>query len=339
MVKKITVFVLASIAFISCQQDHEVKPYSYYHWKTEFALPQSEKKLITNSLSEKLYLRFFDIVYNEKQQNALPVATTQFTKDTTLPFNKVVPVIFIRNSVFTNASNVNLDQLARNTIQKIDRLLSKNFNNKIICEDIQIDCDWSQSTKTSFFSFLESLKKHSPDRLITSTVRLHQIKYREKTGVPPVDKVVLMAYNVGDISDSNQKNTIINNTITAKYLERLKTYPIKYNVALPVFEWGILYRHGKIIGLINQYNDQDIKANFNLISETTYIAKNETYIDGNFIYEGDKLRIETVPKKQLKELAVLIKEASVIDYETIFYHVSSPLILKFSEDDIKDLVK
>jgi len=54
--------------------------------------------------------------------------------------------------------------------------------------------------------------------------------------VPPVDKGLLMFYNMGKISpDLNARNSIYNRADAEAYLESLPNYRLSLDVALPVF--------------------------------------------------------------------------------------------------------
>jgi hypothetical protein len=328
------VFVLF-LGLISCE-NNKVVTYSFYHWKTDFNLSKEDKLIIKNGGANKLYLRFFDIYYNAKQNKALPIATTQFKIKIDDVAKDIIPVVFITNEVFNTLDESACNDLAKQVSYKIKRLLKTHLKNGNSCSEIQIDCDWSRSTKHKYFSFLQQLKTYFKAYKLSATLRLHQVKYREETGIPPVDSAVLMAYNVGNIENIEEENSIISASITAKYLERLSDYPLPYDVALPVFEWAVLYRRGKVVAILNQYNLEDLKVNFKKTNtENIYKAKHDCYINGTFIYQSDLLRTETVSKNDLKVLSDIIRKASQHPYETIFYHISSPLIKQFSNNELK----
>jgi hypothetical protein len=130
--------------------------------------------------------------------------------------------------------------------------------------------------------------------------------------------------------------------VTAQYLDQLEDYPLPYDVALPLFEWGVLYRDGKLKGLLRDLTPSLLESAFaKAEEENTYKATSDSYINEIFIYKGDDLRVETVNKDKLQELASMIKEASGSnsDYETIFYHINSSLTSKFSSDELSSFAK
>lgn len=337
-----TIFLLALcfLGLVACDSTSTSgKDYSFYHWSTTYHPTEKTDQLIQHGGTYKEYVRFFDLTVDQKANRVFPIATIQFDEEVKLTAKEIIPVVYIRNEVFLHkdGSVNNLTKLAINTAEKIKRIQNKNLTGKVAVKQIQIDCDWTDRTKTNFFNFLRFLKKEMPGYVISSTLRLHQVKFKERTGVPPVDRVVLMAYNVGDLGDVEEVNSIISNEVTAQYLEHLEDYPLPYDVALPLFEWGVLYREGKLKGLIRDLTPSLLESAFAKTGkENIYKAISDSYINGIFIYKGDDLRVETVDKEKLQELSSLIKKASGsdTDYETIFYHINSPLTLKFSSDEL-----
>jgi hypothetical protein len=343
--RPIGILLFFAVVFISCEKEVKTKNnYSFYHWSTTYHPTEKTDQLIKDGGTYKEYVRFFDLTVDQKANSVFPIATIQFDEEVQIIAKEIIPVVYIRNEVFLHkdGSKNNLNKLAKNTAEKIKRIQNKNLMGKAAVKQIQIDCDWTNRTKTNFFEFLRFLKKEMPGYVISATLRLHQVKFKERTGVPPVDRVVLMAYNVGDLGDEEEMNSIISNEVTAQYLEQLEDYPLPYDVALPLFEWGVLYRDGKLKGLIRDLTPSLLESAFAKAGkENTYKATSDSYINGIFIYKGDDLRVETVNKEKLQELSSMIKKASGSDanYETIFYHINSPLTLKFSSDELSSFAQ
>jgi hypothetical protein len=341
----IFLLALSLLALVACDsKTSSGKEYSFYHWSTTYHPNEVTNELISRGGTFKEYVRFFDLTVNKNTDKVYPVATVQFDETLKLLAQEIIPVVYISNEVFLHkdGNEKNLVKLAQNTAAKIKRIQNKHLIGKVAIKQIQIDCDWTDSTKVNFFEFLRALKKQLPGYIISSTLRLHQVKFKERTGVPPVDRVVLMAYNVGDLGNVKEINSIISNKVTAQYLEKLEDYPLPYDVALPLFEWGVLYRDGKLKGLLRDLTPSLLEAAFAKVeNENTYKATSDSYVNGVFIYKGDDLRLETVSKEKLQELASMIKEASgsKSDYETIFYHINSPLTSKFSFDELSSFAK
>lgn len=100
-------------------------------------------------------------------------------------------------------------------------------------KEIQIDCDWTKSTRNSYFAFMEELHKLTQEHnmKLSSTIRLHQLSQ-----VPPkADKGVLMVYNTGDFRDRNEEKPILDVDVVLKYADYLSDYNLPLATALPVF--------------------------------------------------------------------------------------------------------
>ena len=171
---------------------------------------------------------------------------------------------------------------------------------------------------------------------ISATIRLHQIKFREKTGVPPVDKAVVMCYNVGELRDADETNSILNVEKTAPYLKRLNDYPLPFDIALPFYGWGALYRNGDFAGILNKNR---LSENFERTDvEGIFTATSDTYLDKTFVYKGDLLRWETVPLEDLEALTKLIRNSTKRNYSLILYHINSTELINQDIDALLDVL-
>jgi len=330
-------FIIASSLLLSCEETKQRPSVSVYHWKTDFSIAKKETALLNKLNSKRIFLRFFDISYNTDEQKPLPIATLQLSKTDSIPSQEIVPVVYITNEVFRRTTDsAAIRRLAKATMDKIGRLKNKYFKNGQAIKEIQMDCDWTESTKIAYFQFLQELKKqetfiklgkeiHVDATLeISATVRLHQIKYREKTGVPPIDKAILMCYNVGELKNVNESNSILNIETAASYLGRLNEYPLPFDIALPYYGWGALYRDGTFAGILNELTETKRIENFEKTAkEGVFKATSDTYINKTFVYKNDILRWETVTPENLKALMVLIRDATTRKYSLILYHLNS----------------
>ncbi|WP_194851253.1 hypothetical protein [Nonlabens antarcticus] len=345
-------FIVSSLALIfllvACnKQEYNENPYSFYHWKTNLSDSQQLNDLIVAGGTDKLYVRMFDLEVDDTNQ-IFPIATIQVPANENLTVKEIVPVIYIKNEVFTNDESApeEMDELVSNIASKLKRLITANFSEKLI-KEVQVDCDWSDSTRERYFLFLETIKKNNEWNSISDkklqlscTIRWHQVKYRERTGVPPVDRGLIMAYNVGDLSDQNENNSIINNETTRNYVSRLKDYPLQYDVALPLFEWYVQYRDGKLVGLHSNMETGLLETRSQAIKNSLNLQVTSDYMDGDsYFYTGDILRKETVTPDDLEELASLIKENSTQDYATIYYHINTALAKTFTHDQLSKTAK
>ncbi|SMC58310.1 hypothetical protein SAMN04488524_1297 [Pedobacter africanus] len=310
---------------------------AFYYWKQNFNLNKTQVSLLNNTGNGKLYVRFFDIKWDPKANCPYPEAVLHFGKLTPLP--DITPVIFITNQTFEKLAVDDLDSLAVKSNALIEKLAKQQ---QLAYKAIQIDCDWTIGTKEKYFSFLKTLKKISKKSL-ESTIRLHQVKYQFKTGVPPVDRGILMFYNMGKLSaDPAAANSIYNAKDATPYLSSLPNYLLPLDIALPVFSWSIQIRDGKIIQVYGKIgrNELNNTTNFKQTAQKdVYVATNSFFTGGIYVKAGDIFKLEESNKKTLEGAAKqLSSHLNKKDKRTIIYYELGNLNLSaFKAADFKEI--
>ncbi|WP_108061493.1 hypothetical protein [Poseidonibacter lekithochrous] len=266
---------------------------SFYHWKNTYDLKNT---------NEKLYIKVLDISFSKK----LEYVSTKFNKE---PKNSFVPTIYITNETMKKVDYKEIEKLILKQIKR----LNTSF------EEIQIDCDWSLTSKSNYFNLLQALKKDT-NKTISATIRLHQIKYFKKTGVPPVDYGVLMYYNMSDITDFNSKNSILDNSIAKKYHYNFDVYKLKLKLALPLYSQAIWFRDKKPLDIFEGVIKDDFKNHFERISENIYKVKKSTYFKGRYIYKDDLFRFEDSKYEDLQEAIKDFYSLSADSFNEIIYY-------------------
>ncbi|MDN5049532.1 hypothetical protein [Aliarcobacter butzleri] len=273
MKKYILVFVLIlliTLSFFSKTIKNENSTISFYSWENSFDIKDT---------NEKLYIKVLDIAFSTKLE---PIKTNLKT----IP-KDFVPVIYITNETMKNVDY----SLINNEILLI--LKDLNF------DEVQIDCDWSDSSQSNYFNLLSDLKTKL-NKTISATIRLHQIKYYMRTGVPPIDYGVLMYYNMSNIGDFDTKNSILDNEIAKKYHYNFDTYPLKLKLALPLYSQAIQFRQNKALSIFEGVEKKDFDSNFQEISQNKFKVLNSFYFKGRYVYKNDIFRFEDVNEKELK---------------------------------------
>ncbi|MDR2840378.1 MAG: hypothetical protein LBV75_03795 [Paludibacter sp.] len=181
------VFFIALVALVSCQKERK-HPIDFYYWKSNVSFDAVEQHYFNGLNSQRLYIRFFDV--DNSGKGIVPVSKIK-PFDCTLLNAEYVPVIFITNRTFNGITGKGIDELTKHINDLTTEIAVANNLPKI--GEIQIDCDWTASTRNDYFDFLKKLKAISKKR-ISCTIRLHQISDKEKTGIPPVEKGYLMCY-------------------------------------------------------------------------------------------------------------------------------------------------
>lgn len=311
---------------------------AFYHWKSQYEPQKKEIDFLTTLGSSKLYIRYFDVVLEGDE--ALPVSIiepqTPFAENIEL-----IPVVYITNSVMKTLPPEETGVLADRILKKVESIHSKIAGSPFT--ELQLDCDWSQSTRNSFFGLLETIKKvlHEKEKTLSVTLRLHQFKNPEKSDIPPADRVMLMFYNMGEVTNYQETNSILNLEAASKYLDTKKIYPLPMDMALPMFQWGCVFRDQQLVHLSNNLTIaelEDIKR-FSKVSDNRYRVVKSTYLQGYFLYEGDEIRHESVSFDQLSSSAELLKQVRNTDeFSMAFYHLDSLSVEHFSPAELKNLL-
>lgn len=323
--------LLLSILLFSCKKE-KTPDVSFYYWKTKFDLSREENYTLKSNEVKKIYVRYFDVVVINNRP--FPVAPIHFVskKDD----QEIIPVVFIKNEVFLvkQVDLTNLKEKVLSLVNQIDKA------NRFQTNEIQIDCDWSLGSREKYMQFLSLLKKDCKKKLST-TIRLHQIKYFEQTKVPPVDYGVLMFYNMGKLSANTSTNSIYDKNVALNYIYSLKKYPLQLKIALPIFSWWVHSRNNTIMNLISTLNIEDFEnnPNFELDNNLVYVKKS-TLFRGFYFSEGDTLKLEKVDENDLDEMVELL--SNKLEYtpqEIIFYDLNTNNIKNFPNDNFfKNLV-
>lgn len=334
------ILVLSLSLFISaCQPKPQVKR-AFYHWQTNLSLSPTEQKSLQTLQVSRLYAKFFDVDWDEAQGQIVPLASIQI--DTAgLKNLELVPVIYITNRTWSYVeSEAQVETLAQKIIVKIDALAQP--LDKPGLSEIQIDCDWTSGSRRVYFAFLEKLGEKLAQRkcVLSATIRLHQYKYPQRTGIPPVASGTLMLYNVGDLESWEEENSIFSKSAVEAYAPFPK-YPLPLDVVLPAFSWGVLFREGEMIRLLNELRAEDLRgdARFKQIAPQRFRVQKSTYLNGHYLYQGDLLRIETCGYAELLAAARFARKHLPVGglHWVGIYHWHHRLNKVLKHDELEDI--
>lgn len=306
---------LIALIIISCSEK-ESHPYTFYYWKTKLALNSDEQKALNNADSPYLYTRFFDV--DKTAGNIQPVGI--LTKDKSfVTRKKIVPVVFITNRTFLHIPRDGISLLAKNINRLIqDKIAEYHLDT---APEIQVDCDWTSGTRDDYFAFLKELKQIS-GKTITCTLRLHQVKDKKKTGIPPVQKVYLMCYSTSSPLENSGKNSILDVNTLKNYLSDIDHYPIRnIEAALPIYSWGIVTNHLKKHKLINGLSIKDLdKSQFKRISENEIEIEQDGFYFGSYLSKGFRIKVEEISHDQLRDV-VRFLEKKIPNFAIVYYQL------------------
>lgn len=336
-------FNILSLGLLLCCaacQPNPAPQRAFYHWRTRLTLTQAEQKTLQTLKITRLYTKFFDIDWDETQGQLVPLAQIQIDTQG-LKNLDIVPVIFITNRSWGHVeSEAQVNTLIERILKKMDAL-AQPLGNKPIAE-LQIDCDWSNSSRQVYFAFLEALGKKLAKRhcQLSTTIRLHQYKYPQRTGIPPVARGTLMLYNVGNLENWAEHNSIYTDTAARAYAP-FPSYALPLDVVLPAFSWGVLFREGEMIRLLNGLRAEDLRGDerFTQIAPQRFRVQKSTYLNGHYLYQGDLLRIETCGYPELLAAAQFARRhlpAASLRWVAL-YHLHPRLSKVLSNDELEEI--
>lgn len=326
--------VLFLLLISSCsEQKAEYVDRAFYYWKSnEWSLSAKEDTLIKKCNIRKLYVKFFEVEKNSVM-GLIPVSKTGFYM-----YNKdsldIVPTVYLRNEIFKDADYSTLDKLADN----VNFLISKYKNDKFqhhSANEYQMDCDWTISTKDNYFYFLKKLKQLS-GKQISCTLRLYPYKYPDKMGVPPVDKAMLMCYNLINPVENQDKNSILDIKELSSYLTG-RNYPLKLDIALPVYSWVMVYKNNHFDQVLYT-NTKQLKKILRRQRQMWYEVSKDSVIDGYYIRTGDKVKVEETTTAQIHEAIAAIKDkVPLADTLTVsLFHLDDQQLSRFTNEELSD---
>lgn len=316
----------------------------FYYWKSVAGLASSEQKTLEDLQVKKLYLKFFDVVWNGPAGKAIPVAKIRFT-DTTLAFlartgTTIIPTIFITNESMQFIDPAAIGELAHHINQLLSGITAANKLEGAIRE-IQLDCDWTATTKDNYFSLLQRIQElpFFQQKQVSATIRLYQCKYRHKTGVPPVPRGLLMCYNMGNLKDPATTNSILDPAELEQYIGNLHEYPLPLDIGWPLFQWKVLYRDNTYKGLIRELPDPVLKqVGIANRKGNTYELLRDTLLNEYDLKKGDIIRTEDSNFDDVIEAAHLLNPQWVTSrFSVVLFHLDSLTLLKYSEHELEKM--
>lgn len=337
--RKISILVVIAFLFTACKPEFTVHP-AFYFWRTQYENQKVETEYLNHFKSKFMYVRIMDVDLNPDTQEPVPVSPVNFNDS--LP-NKIgiVPVVYIVNNVFNNL-NENENKLLANRVAKFVDAKVKQSGKKDY-QELQIDCDWTQTTRDKYFSFLNLLQQTSllKGKEISATLRLHQVKNLASSGIPPVKKVMLMCYNMGNLRKDGEQNSILDMNEMETYLKgRLEKYPLKIDVALPLFSWAVVFRKQQYAGISKRINKT-------ILTNKKFFSKRENTILYDLLMDypeaglkkNDVIRWEeTTSADLLLASNFLSRYLKPEERNLVFYHLDSDLLKIFKHDDLQKVI-
>lgn len=344
---------LLLVLLFSCKEKKVTR--GYYFWRNTTHVQQAERSFLRQHSVQKLYAKCLDIDWNDIN-HAYPITITPVHN---IALNlqhydsmaiKIIPVVFITNKTFRHIDSAEIPLLATRVLRKclpgFDEagipLRHYSGNNYPMPSEIQVDCDWSATTKDKYFFFLQQIRQQLATRKITisATIRLHQYKYPGKTGVPPVHRGMLMVYNVEKLTDHAADNSIFDYDKAKTYFTHNKPYPLALDIALPAYSWGIIFRQGKFLQIENNLNKDTLQKSAFLrhTQGNSWKVTADTVFYDVFLRPGDEIRLEQVDEQTLLQVAKLAAKAINTDsFAVTLFELSEAEIKNYQHETVEQV--
>jgi hypothetical protein len=273
-----------------------------------------------------------------------PLVVAQASSGTpALPPNvEAVPVVFIRERVLRRLDPAASPKLADDVWRTVQAHMAT--LGTVPARELQIDCDWTDSTRAAYFALLERLgeRARAAGTTLTATIRLHQIKYRERTGVPPVARGVLMFYNMGQVEADPDSHAIFDPGRAAAYLTRVGDYPLPLDVALPIWSWVRHVRGDQVVGLMQDTNLADLTRQpwLRPAGARRFEVTETAFLDGVLLRRGDFLDAEESTPSTTRTAAAMLASrlAAAPGGRTIsLFHLSDKNLAHYETPDLESI--
>jgi hypothetical protein len=348
---KATLIFALLCSFLSCSTGKTEVERAFYYWKSsEYSLTRDELSCLRDLNIRKLYVKFFEVDY-DSVLGAVPDSKTElhiwnysqnYENDSllvrTMSRLEIVPVIYIRNKVLRKMPEAGLDSLASNILYLTGRYYDRQFKNRQAdFSEIQLDCDWTEDTRENYFHLIRQIKQNSK-KSVSCTLRLYPYKYRNRMGVPPADKAVLMCYNLVNPFADEDKNSILSLEELEGYLKKSGKYPVPLDVAMPVFSWMLVWQNNHFAGAVSHPplgTEDFLKPDKPL----WYIVTKDREFDNMYLRVGDKVKIEDVTPETLQQSLRLIRKYVSSDAcgTVILFHLDSDNLKKLNNETINHI--
>lgn len=313
--------IIIILLLASCSSSVKETSVSVYWWKNRVEITDEMLQFNKAHNIQKVYCKVADFRYNLLQNTIdIPLIHDKLS----LEKQDILPVLYIENDVFKHFSE---DYIFTRFEETIEKLKQRNIISELT--HVQIDCDWTLSTKNRYFQFLKKLK--SGCEVVGVTLRLHQVKYYKNTGVPDVDYGVLMIYNLSSVADFEVKNSIYDYNLALSYLKGyLHSYPMEVKPALPAFAWAAHFHHERLSNILNFVTYEELVENQNLtqLTDCRFVSKKAHFLNTIPISKHDVIRYEEPDIASLKQLLRFLKqEVNQEKLEVIFFSLNAPFLI------------
>ena len=327
-------FLLAALA--GCHRDVPAQA-GFYFWRTRFPPTARERAAFAALGVRTLRVRVFDVVRDSSGVHPIGKLVVSATA---AGIPEVLPVVFLREQVFR--PGLGAEDLARRILSESDRIC---HDGGLRCRGMELDCDWNATSRPGFFRTASILADslHARGGILHATLRLHQYRSPGTTGVPPADRLTLMAYNMGPTTADPERISILDLRSLERWLSGTRPYPKPLDVALPIWSWCLQVREGRPIDLLQAIEAKELAGlpQLRRAGDRLWQACEGFFLQGRWIRKGDRLKEETVSPQLLAREAELLAARLPADpaREIVYFDLSERNLERHDETELARLLR
>ncbi len=283
-----------------------------------------------------MYVRLFDVDIDPHLHQPIPVAPVQWPREMDTAIDPV-PVVFITQHTLTVLHQPGIVKLATEISSFAHGLCA---SAGVEPKELQIDCDWTAGTKETYFRLLNEIRKQPwlKGKKLSCTIRMHQVKFIAGSGVPPVDRGLLMCYSMGNLKQPGMRNSILDVREAKEYLDNLKAYSLPLDIALPLYRWCVWFREEKFKGIMHDVTPDMVAGNklFARKIGNVYACTADTIWKGYELHARDEIRTEEVSIDELMAISTYTsQQLNQKDINVLLFSCDSITLSKYSVDDLE----
>lgn len=345
-------FTAFLLLFFSCNNPTHNRQVTrgFYFWKSRLAISEKENNTLTGLNISKLYVKFFDVEWNADLQSIQPVARLEVDSSALEQLLQrkvqIIPVVFITNESLLKTDSPACKVLAEKIIKLAGEMIRK--QKLPPAGEFQLDCDWTVSTKQNYFTLINEVKQllktdqvaFAGSALLSATIRLHQVKYSSKSGIPDVDKGLLMCYNMGNLKNPVTKNSILDTEELKKYLSGSGNYPLPLDIALPLFSWNVYFRNNTYKGIVSTVSKEELTTKAGSWHNNLFTFSKDTVLKNIAFQKNDQLRLEESSNNELLRTANYISgklSSRNSHFTVLLFHLDELLLNKHPQHELETL--
>jgi hypothetical protein len=186
---------------------------------------------------------------------------------------------------------------------------------------------------------LSQIRPFLQHKKLSATLRLHQVKNQRASGVPPVDRVMLMCYNMGNLRRYGNQNSIIQVSELKKYLgDNLSHYPIKMDIGLPLFSLAVAFRDKQYIGIAKRINFISLTDQNKFMSQGNDLYAAKINLPEYGLKKDDIVRWENAPVNDLRTVAGYMSGYLKTDtLNVIWFHLDEPVLKNYTYEELESI--